>query len=229
MTIGASAVLLTWLLVIRQPDFHVRYTIFVSAPLTLLAAGGVAGLDPGWWRGASGHTSEAERSARTIGHALPWIALAGLVTANGVALYRLYHDTAVHKPDFRSAAAHIQANLQPGDIVLVDGPNPELVFAHYYDGDAPVHDLRALEGLPDGEVDEAMRDITAGAGRAWELLYFKPPGPGASMAGHAGLGRDADGPQQHSRSARGPCAGERPPTGAWHPFRRCARTRRLGI
>ncbi len=63
VTIGASAVLLTWLLVVRQPDFHVRYTIFVSAPLTLLAAGGVAGLDPGWWRRASGHTSEAERSA----------------------------------------------------------------------------------------------------------------------------------------------------------------------
>jgi len=59
----------------------------------------------------------------------------------------------------------------------VDGPNPELVFNHYYRGQAAVHDLRDLEGVSAEEVDVALSRITDGASGAWELLYFKAPGP----------------------------------------------------
>lgn len=173
-TVAVCAVLFTWLLVTRQPDFHVRYTIFVSAPLILLSSGGIASLDPAWWNG------KADRnllSTRMLARTLPWLILGLLVTANGAALNRLYFDESVHKPDFRSAAMHIQQNLRPGDIVLVDGPNPELVFEHYYDGPAPVYDLRSLEGLSDKEIDRTLQKLTGDAGRAWELLYFKSPGP----------------------------------------------------
>ena len=176
-SIAISAVALTWLLVIRQPDFHVRYTIYVSAPLILLAGAGIAGLDPAWWRRSRPDHGSQTLPATALFRAIPWLVLAVLVFANGLALNRLYYDSSIHKPDFRSAAARIQTNLQPGDIVLVDGPNPELVFNHYYDGPAPVYDLRELQDLSGEEVDDALQGMTADAKRAWELLYFKPPGP----------------------------------------------------
>ncbi len=59
----------------------------------------------------------------------------------------------------------------------MDGPNPDLVFNHYYRGAAPVHDLRSLEGVLAEELDAALQRITHGASGVWELLYFKPPGP----------------------------------------------------
>lgn len=170
------AAAVVWLLVLRQPDFHVRYTIFLSAPFLLLVAGGIAGL------------SLPKRDVRSEGFSpapgrtytrrlLPLAVLIGLALANGLALQRLYTDDSLHKPDFRGAVAAISANLQSGDIVLVDGPNPELVFNHYYHGDAPVYDLRYLEKQDDAAIDAELTRLTAGARRVWELLYFKPPGP----------------------------------------------------
>ncbi|MFN2201187.1 MAG: hypothetical protein ACK2UO_08270 [Caldilineaceae bacterium] len=175
---AGAAVLLTWLLVIRQPDFHVRYTIFVSAPLTLLAAAGVAGLGPGVWRSIPSDVGQPGGStSRRLLDILPWLALAGLTALNAVALNRLYFDANVQKPDYRAAAARIEANLQEGDVVLVDGPNPKLVFEHYFKADVPILDLRMLEGKSDAEVDEALEKLLKNADRVWELLYFKPPGP----------------------------------------------------
>jgi hypothetical protein len=164
----ATALAVVWLLVVRQPDFHVRYPIFLSVPLLLLAAGGLAGLSPGWWR--PGRHSGWDRL-------VPLLGLAGLVAANGLALHRLYTDANLHKPDFRGAAQTIQAGVQPNDVVLVDGPNPDLVFNHYYDGPAPVHDLRPLEGASTEEVASTLAELTAGKESAWELLYFHTPGP----------------------------------------------------
>ncbi len=175
-TVAVTSVLLTWLLIVRQPDFHVRYTIFLSAPLMLLAAGGISATDPTWWfRTRSGEPTMAP--AVSIVQYLPWLITFTLVAVNGLALNRLYNDASVHKPDFRAAAQQIQSRLKAGDIVIVDGPDPDLVFNHYYSGDAPVVDLRWLEGQSDEAVAEAMEEITVGADRVWEVLYFKTPGP----------------------------------------------------
>ena len=104
-----------------------------------------------------------------------------LVAANGLALNRLYFDTTLHKADYRGAAYRIQANERAGDVVLVDGPNPELVFNHYYQdgygGQARVFDLRPLADEDYDEVSEKLQEYTAGASRAWEVLYFRSPGP----------------------------------------------------
>jgi hypothetical protein len=163
----ATALAVVWVLVVRQPDFHVRYPIFISAPLLLLAAGGIAGVDPAWWQ------SRASRG----GVVLSSLLVIGLVSANALALQRIYTDSSLHKPNFKGATAVINAEVAPTDTVLVDGPNPQLVFDHYYTGSAPVYDLRELEGKPFEEVDATLRAATQGATRAWELLYFHTPGP----------------------------------------------------
>lgn len=156
-----SLVVMPWLtvflLALRQPDTHERYTLFITAPLLLLAAGALR-----WERRVA------------------WLALAPLallISASSLAIAQQYHDPAWQKPDFRTAAYAIADWAQPGDVILVDGPNPELVFLHYYRGELPVHDLRFLENTEFATIDETLQALTAGARRAWEVLYFHEPGP----------------------------------------------------
>lgn len=146
-----------FLLALRQPDTHERYILFIAGPLLLLAAGALR------WSGR-----------------IAWLALAPLallIGANSLAIAQQYHDPAWQKPDFRTAAYAIADWAQPGDVILVDGPNPQLVFLHYYRGDLPVHDLRFLENADFATIDETLQAATAGARRAWEVLYFHEPGP----------------------------------------------------
>jgi 4-amino-4-deoxy-L-arabinose transferase-like glycosyltransferase len=150
-------------LALRTPDFHERYTIMISAPLILLTAGGVAGL----W----------ERLPRWSTYPARTAILIGLLMANGLALERLYADTSLHKPDFRSAAWHIQRWEQPGDVILMDGPDPQKVFLHYYRGRAQIVDLRSLQNATPQQVDTILRSAVEGASRAWGVLYFHGPGP----------------------------------------------------
>lgn len=149
-------------LALRNPDFHERYSIMMSAPLLLLATAGIVVI--------------AHRR-RGIGTVVAALLLAGLVAANSAALHRLYTDESLHKPDFRGAAGYIEQSERAGDVVLVDGPDPEKVFLHYYDGGNEVYDLRELQDASAAAIDATLRDAISDATRAWELLYFHPPGP----------------------------------------------------
>jgi hypothetical protein len=143
--------------------------MFLSAPWILLVAGGIGALLPR--RVAAFHW----------GAGLGALLVVALLFANGLALNRLYFDTTLHKPDYHGAAYRIHSAQLPGDVILVDGPNPDLVFNHYYqdyyDGEATVYDLRPLAGEENDEVSETLAEYTTGASRAWEVLYFHPPGP----------------------------------------------------
>ena len=114
-------------LAIRNPDYHERYTIYLAAPLLLLVAGGIGLFDLRGYR-----TQPLGIGARhSLWLAMPALLLGGLLLiGNGLAVQRLYTDSSLHKPDYRAAAERIAANLQPGDVVLVDGPDPEKVFKH---------------------------------------------------------------------------------------------------
>jgi mannosyltransferase len=170
---------LIFIAVLRSPDFHERYSMFIAAPWLVVIAAGFAVLIPqGSARGVEGGGMS---NRALLSRLMPALLVVGLVAANGSALNRLYFDTTLHKPDYHSAAIRIQANEAPGDVVLVDGPNPELVFNHYYYdtyyGQAPVYDLRFLGDAGYEKVDGPLQEFTAGANRAWELLYFRAPGP----------------------------------------------------
>lgn len=174
---SASALLLATTLVpwaaafalaLRDPDFHERYTIAISGPLLLLVAGGAALVE-------RPTASPSHKLRRVLNGLLPAAILAGLLAASGAALHRLYTDGSLHKPDYRAAALRIAAAEQPGDIILVDGPDPQKVFLHYYHGSASVHDLRTLQDASKEEIDAALRELTRGARRAWGIRYFHPP------------------------------------------------------
>lgn len=167
-----AATLVPWAaafaLALRDPDFHERYTIAISGPLLLLIAGGAELVE-------RPVASPSRKLRRALGELLLVVILAGLLAASGAALHRLYTDSSLHKPDYRAAALRIAAAEQPGDIVLVDGPDPQKVFLHYYHGPAPVHDLRALQDASKEEVDATLRELTRGARRAWGVRYFHLP------------------------------------------------------
>lgn len=157
-------------LALRSPDFHERYSIVISAPLLILAAAGLQALNVTTWRSATAPTW------RRLLAAMPMLAAAvALVAANGVALQRQNSDATLAKPDFRGAVQRMIDEGRPGDIILVDGPDPSLVIMHYYTGELPVHDLRFLADASDAKVDETLTEMTQGAGRVWELLLFHEP------------------------------------------------------
>lgn len=157
------------LMALRNPDFHPRYTLFVVTPLLLLVAAGVVGTHPAAWR------SEAERKTPAIWLLAPLLLTVLLAGANLAALYRQQFEPALAKPDFKGAVQRIAADARLGDVILVDGPDPELVVEQYYRGDLPLFDLRELATASGEEIDATLRADTAGADRIWELLYFHEP------------------------------------------------------
>ncbi len=168
-------------LAVRNPDYHERYTIYLAAPILLLVAGGVGALDlRGYGRTRSLAPAGQGPWARAS-LALGALAVAGLLAAgSGAALQRLYSDPTLHKPDYRAAAAYISQGLQPGDVVLVDGPDPTKVFLHYFTPDttavdAPVHAVGHLQEAGYDEVGAALAPLLQDAQRVWEVLYFHPP------------------------------------------------------
>jgi hypothetical protein len=144
---------------VRDPDIHPRYTMPATIPVLLLVSIALVGPAIRWWVAVGAGTALL------------------LVAANGLALQELYTNERLHKPNFRAVAGYIEAEAEAGDMILVDGPDPELVFMHYYDGEAPVHDLRALDQANVEEVERTLAELTNGATRAWEVLMFHHPGP----------------------------------------------------
>jgi len=160
-------------LAVRNPDYHARYTLFLTAPLVLLAAGGIGLVARPAGRTMAATGAPSRRAALSAGSVLAIVLL--LAGANLAALNRLYHDPALHKPDYRGAAARIAAELRPGDIVLVDGPDPEKVFLHYFKEDAPVIAVGSMEHEEPATVAPKLSELTKDARRVWEVLYFHAP------------------------------------------------------
>jgi hypothetical protein len=164
------------LLAMRNPDYHERYTIYLAGPLLLMVAGGIGLLD---WRRKGPAGAGAGWTGSVLGTLPALVALGVLMAGNAMALQRLYADSSLHKPDYRAAAARIAANYQSGDIVLVDGPDPEKVFLHYFRDEfgvqAPVYAVGHLQEAVYDEVGKELSPLLQNARRVWEVLYFHPP------------------------------------------------------
>jgi mannosyltransferase len=161
--------LAVFLLALRQPDTHERYAIFIAPPLLLLIGGGLSELVTAR---SAGWPAPVRTTRLLAGLLLGLLIGAGLFT-----IARQYSEPAFQKPDFRSAAYAIQDWERPGDVILVDGPDPQLVFLHYYKGRLPVHDLRFLGKADFVTIETTLADLTRNANRVWEVLFFHEPGP----------------------------------------------------
>ena len=153
----AVPALIMALLLLRKPDFHERYLIVVTPAYALLLARGLDNLRHRIWP-------------------LSMVALLFIVGSSAYALRNHYWDTSYHKPDFRGAVHYLTISGQPGDGILVDGPDPRLVLLHYYHGSLPVYDLRSLDQGDPAAVQSTLAPLAAQHGRLWTLLYFHPPG-----------------------------------------------------
>ena len=156
-----------WALALSQPQFHERYTMLVTAPLLLLAANGFSLFSPAFWaKPARGRWIKVWRSVAGA------IVLAGVVATNGLALDRLYYDSTLQKPDYRSVAAMVQEQEQPGDLIISDDPMLDDTFMHYYTGNLPIHDLKLLKFAGEEQAYQEVEKVTAGARRAWKVEHF---------------------------------------------------------
>jgi 4-amino-4-deoxy-L-arabinose transferase-like glycosyltransferase len=141
-----------YLLSLRRPMFHERYLIFVLPLYLLFLASGVVA----WarWIGT--------RSASLLG-VLP---LAYLLGASGLGLFNyFYHPDYAKSPPWREMVHSIQAQSQPGDIVIQNYPDPSLT---YYLADRLPHTL-VPGGVPfsQPQAKDALTDLTMEHRRLW--------------------------------------------------------------
>ncbi|MGQ9628415.1 MAG: glycosyltransferase family 39 protein [Anaerolineae bacterium] len=102
--------------------------------------------------------------------ALP--ALLFVLITSTYALRNYYFDARFHNPDFRGLAEYLEIFGQPGDGILFDGPDPEVVFWHYYRGELPIY--RAPSPV---DLENSLYPVAARHARLWVVLYFHQPGP----------------------------------------------------
>ncbi len=169
----------------NNPDYHERYTIYLSLPLILLAAGGLGLLDLRFWRPDGG---EPVKRWFTLAYVAPAVVVALLVAANLQSIVRQNADETFQRPDFKSAAQAIMARLEPGDVVLVDGPDPEKVFMHYYDGERTGYcSCRSRACQPGGCGRTAFREACEG-GTGVGVALFSWSGDCSGLAGYPWVG-----------------------------------------
>lgn len=139
-------------------DFASRYLIVVAPVLWLFLGVGVARLAR-WWR------------------PLGVLGLVAVAAPSTMALAR-YYDPAYARDDMRAVAAFVAAEIEPGDVVLLNAGYAIKAFAHYFTGAAPVVALPSEQPPDDRLLEEATLQAVAGARRAWLVLwqdYYSDP------------------------------------------------------
>ncbi len=137
-----------------RPLFEPRYLNQTAPFLYLLLAQGVTGL----W------TSRRWRSAAVIGSAL-WLILAGYTYGQAQ-----FNPRFAKSPDWRARAHYLQVQQQPGDVIIMNYPDPGL--SYYYRGAAP------LRYVPTGYLDDVRRveteQIVQGLLRDYQRIWLLP-------------------------------------------------------
>jgi len=161
---------LTFAIALQTLDYHERYTIVATAPLLLFAAAGLSIVPV-----PNPQSRRSRQALQWVGQLVNVALLGLLLVGSASALKPYYTDDRYHKPDFRTAVQVIERFGRDGDIVMLDGPDPNLVFLHYYRAPYPLYDMRPFINAPREESDAAMVDQTTDAKRVWEVLLFHEP------------------------------------------------------
>ncbi len=139
--------LLLFLVSLSKPLYTDRYVIWIAPALLILLAQGVAAL-AGMWR--------------PLGVA----ALTALLAAGLLSGWRQMQTPI--KSDFRAVAAYVEAQRQPGDLLLFQIPYNRIVYEYYAGPQAAAVDGRYTNsGSPEAQVDEEMRRAVGNAPAVW--------------------------------------------------------------
>lgn len=142
-----------WLISARQPIFTNRYLIWSAPAFYLLAAAGFVGL------------VRSGRGGRLMAAGLLLLVLVG----DGRALAD--QATRPIKPDFRAAAAYVEQQYRPGDLVVFHLSYMVRNFDYYYAGEYEGWGAPAPgEDMAENELDFLMRTNTGGHERVWLVL-----------------------------------------------------------
>ena len=139
--------LLLFLISLSKPLYTDRYVIWIAPALLILLGQGVAALARLW---------------RPLGVA----ALAALLATGLLSGWRQMQTPI--KSDFRAAAAYVEAQRQPGDLLLFQIPYNRIVYEYYAGPQATAVDGRYTNsGSPEAQVDEEMRRAVGSAPAVW--------------------------------------------------------------
>jgi hypothetical protein len=142
-----------WLISARQPIFTNRYVIWSAPAFYLLAAAGFVGL------------VRSGRGGGLVAAGLLLLVLAGDVRA-------LADQTARPiKPDFRAAAAYVEQQYRPGDLVMFHLSYMAHNFDYYFAGEYESWGAPAPGGgMSESELDFLMQTNTSGHERVWLVM-----------------------------------------------------------
>jgi len=143
-----APVFIAWLISRWEPFYtNSRYVMF-SAPLfDIGVAIGLAGAKRHTWPRA--------------------VFAAGLLCALGWSLTRYYSDPYyASKENYAKAASHVMARELPGDLLIINGPENDAAFLHYYRGRLDTVSLPNAQ-VPAGDVGKTLRHLLANHERVW--------------------------------------------------------------
>jgi mannosyltransferase len=146
---------IVYLLSLLRPMFHERYLIYVLPPYLLFLASGVTV----WaqWIGAYPRWSM---------RVLATVPMAFLIVASGFSLLNYFHDPNYAKsPPWREMIQSLQTQVQPGDIVIQNYPDPSLTY--YLSGRIPYTLVPGNVPFSQHEVERALTDLMRGHRRLW--------------------------------------------------------------
>jgi hypothetical protein len=142
-----------WLISARQPIFTNRYLVWAAPAFYLLAAVGFVAL----------------LRAGLIGTLVAAALMLAILISNGNALQ--HQATQPIKPDFRAAAAYIEQQYQPGDLIIFHLSYLENNFDYYYAGSFDGWGAPApASGLSESDINSFMVANTTGRSTVWLVL-----------------------------------------------------------
>ena len=152
----------------RYPKFAERYLIMITPAFYLVLARGLAAFyELGRWLAPHWPSLGAVAMA---------ICVAGTAAAGGLSAgttWQVYYGADWAKDDHRGAISYIEANSQPGDVILLTR-NTYQSFEYYYHGDLPWYgfDPAGPNDVPDpAGVAERLTSLVSGHQRVWLLLW----------------------------------------------------------